>query len=72
MTAGSGKCQHKQVILDSIDEQPIRLNMAFPMAYPIPGQGMVFVFLWKPFAACQLTDDVIEQFISMRCFIACL
>lgn len=61
MTAGSGKCQHKQIILDPIDEQPVRLYMTFTVSYPISSQGMIFVLLWKPFAVCQLADDVIEE-----------
>ena len=29
------------------------------MANPVSGQYMVFVLLWKPFAACQFANDVI-------------
>ena len=42
---GAGQRQHKYIVLDAVDEQPVRLDVAFPMAHPIAGQLMVFMLL---------------------------
>ena len=47
---GAGQRQHQYIVLNPVDEQPVRLNVAFPMPHPIAGQLMVFVFLWQFFA----------------------
>ena len=47
---GAGQRQHQHIVLNPVDEQPVRLNVAFPMPHPIAGQLVVFVFLWQFFA----------------------
>ena len=34
---GAGKRQHQHIILDTVNEQPVRKNMAFAMSNPISG-----------------------------------
>ena len=45
----AGQGQHENIVLNAVDEQPVRLNVAFPMPHPIAGQLVVFVFLWQFF-----------------------
>ena len=47
---GAGQRQHQHIVLYAVDEQLVRLNVAFPMPHPIAGQLVVFVFLWQFFA----------------------
>lgn len=35
--------------------------MALTVSDPVARQSVVFILLWKLFAACQLTDDVIKK-----------
>ena len=49
--SGAGQCQHQNIILNAVDEQPVRLDMAFPVADPVTGQSVVAVFIGKGFTA---------------------
>lgn len=43
MRPGAGKRQHQHIILDTVNEQPVRENVTFPMAHPIAGQIVIAV-----------------------------
>ena len=47
---GAGKRQHQHIILDTVNEQPVRENVTFPMAHPIAGQIVIAVFIRQRFA----------------------
>lgn len=47
--SGAGQRQHQNIILNAVDEQPVRLDMAFPVADLVTGQSVVSVFLWERF-----------------------
>ena len=32
---GAGQRQHQNIIVNAVDQQPVRLDMTFPMSYPI-------------------------------------
>ena len=49
--SGAGQRQHQHIVLNAVDEQPVRLNVAFPMPHPIAGKFVVFVFFWQFFAS---------------------
>ena len=52
--SGAGQRQHQNIILNAVDEQPVRLDMAFPVADPVTGQSVVAVFIGKGFSQCKL------------------
>ena len=45
---GAGQRQN-QHIFDTVNEQPVRENVASPMSYPIAGQIVIAVFIWQRF-----------------------
>ena len=48
---GAGQRQNQHIVLNAVDEQPVRLNVAFSMPHPIAGKFVVFVFFWQFFAS---------------------
>ena len=58
----SGQRQDKDIIFHTVDQQPVRENMAFPVSHPIAGQGMVLVLFRKRFSHRQQGDHVFQQF----------
>ena len=48
--AGADQRQHQNIILYTVDKQPVRENMTFPMVCPIAGQVMVTVLIRQRFA----------------------
>ena len=59
---GAGKRQHQHIILDTVNEQPVRENVTFPMAHPIAGQIVIAVFIRQRFAHRQQRHDLFQQF----------
>lgn len=59
--ASSGEKQQKRILVDTVDEQPVRLYMAFPEPHEVAGQVMVFVFLREHFTMSQKLHDLIQQ-----------
>ena len=53
--------QHQNVVFDAVNQQPVGLNVAFPMPDPIAGQFVVAVFGRQRFAVGQHGDDVFQQ-----------
>ena len=47
MRPGAGQRQNQHIIFYAVNEQPVRENVAFPMAHPIAGQLVIFVFFWQ-------------------------
>ena len=47
--SGAGQSQNEHIVFDAVDEQPVWLDMAFPVADPVTGQSVVSVFLWERF-----------------------
>ena len=67
---GAGKRQNQHIILDTVNEQPIRENVTFPMAHPITGQIVIAVFLRQRFAHRQQRHDLLQQFDFQTALIA--
>ena len=59
---GAGQRQHQHIILDTVNEQPVRENVTFPMAHPIAGQIVIAVFIRQRFAHRQQRHDLFQQF----------
>ena len=59
VAACSGKGKNEDVILNMIDENPIRINMALVVSSIIASQRMVSVVRRKWNPLCQLRNDVI-------------
>ncbi len=45
----TGQRQYQHIILNPINEKPVRLDMTFPVPHPIAGQLVVSVFLRQGF-----------------------
>jgi len=43
----SGSHQIEVILVDFVDQQPVRLNMRIPMVLPVPAEGMVSVSGWE-------------------------
>ena len=50
MRPGAGQRQNQYIILDTVNEQPVRENVTVPMAHPIAGQIVIAVFIRQRFA----------------------
>lgn len=61
MRAGSSQRQDKSIALNLVDEEPIRLDVAFPERLPISGQRVIFVFGIQLCLVGQASDDSVEQ-----------
>ena len=59
---GAGQRQHQHIVLNPVDEQPVRLNVAFPMPRPIAGQVVIAVFIRQRFTHRQQRHDLFQQF----------
>ena len=67
---GAGQRQNQHIILDTVNEQPVRKNVTFPMAHPIAGQIVIAVFLRQRFAHRQQRHDLLQQFDFQTALIA--
>ena len=61
MSACSGQGQNQNITVNAIDQQPIWLDMALSMSYPISGQGMVSVFLLQGLSVSQSGNNILQQ-----------
>jgi hypothetical protein len=43
MRTCSCQCQNQNIFINPVDQQPIRLNVAFPESYPATGKSVVLV-----------------------------
>ena len=66
--SGAGQRQYQHIVLNAIDEQPIRQDVAFPMPSPIAGKLMVSVFIWKRFAHWEQSYNPFQQFDFQAAF----
>ena len=58
---GAGQRQHQHIVLNTVNQQPVREDMTFPMSHLIPGQRMVLVFLRKRFTHSESRNDILQQ-----------
>lgn len=56
--SGAGQRQHQNIILNAVDEQPVRLDMAFPVADPVTGQSVVAVFVGQRLTKRKMCDNI--------------
>ena len=61
MRTCAGQGQHQNIVFNPVDQQPIRLNVTFPMPYPITRQIMVLLILSERFSCRQQLDGVFQQ-----------
>lgn len=54
---GAGSFKEQHVIVNSVNQEPVGLNVAFPMVVPVAGQRVVPVGGWKRFAGLEEIDD---------------
>lgn len=45
--------QEQKILVDPVDQEPVWLDVAFPVIVPVAGKVMVSVFRWKGFAGLQ-------------------
>ena len=62
MRPGAGQRQNQHIIFYAVNEQPVRENVAFPMAHPIAGQIVIAGLLRQRFAHRQKRHDLLQLF----------
>ena len=55
---GAGQRQNQHIILNTVNEQPVRENVTFPMAHLIAGQIVIAVFIRQRFLYRQQRHDL--------------
>jgi hypothetical protein len=58
MSAGAFEPQF--VLQDSIDQNPVRLDMAVSVSHPLTREGLILVFSWKRLAGVKKLDQGFE------------
>ena len=61
MGSGIGERQRQNIVLDKIDQQPIRLNMTFTKSFKISVQCMVMIIRIEFFTIPQNIDNLIQK-----------
>ena len=56
---GAGQGQHQYIVLNAVDQQPIRENMTLTVSHPIPGLGVIFVLFRERFAHCKSSNHIL-------------
>lgn len=59
--AGARQREHEDIVFDAIDEQPVWLDVAFAVARPVTGKGVVLVNGRQGLATGEDTDHIIDQ-----------
>ena len=62
---GAGSFDQQVIIDNSVDQQPVIIDVAFAVSGPFTPQIVVFVFSWKWFSASEKPDHffcVLERF----------
>lgn len=65
---GAGQRQNQHIVIYAVNEQPVRKDVTFPMAYPIAGQIVIAVLLRQRFAHRQQRHDLLQQFNFQAAF----
>ena len=60
--SSAGQRQHQHIVLNTVDQEPVRENVAFPMPSPVPRQAVVFVLLRQQFTHGKRGDHVLQKF----------
>ena len=58
---GAGQRQNQDVTLDTVNQQPVREDMTFPVAGPIPGKRVVPCFVGESFTRSEGADNIVQQ-----------
>ena len=61
MGTRSCKRQHQHSIFNTIDEQPIGLNVAVTITTPSSEQSMISIPIWKKLSASQAANHIIKK-----------
>lgn len=62
MSTRTSQCQHKDILINAIDQQPIGLNVTFPVSAPFSREGMISIFYGKPITHGKDCDHTLKQF----------
>ncbi len=57
---GSGSFEVEHVVIDAVDEQPVRLDMAVPRTVPRTSQSVITVFRLQRLSCDEAENDVLE------------
>ena len=58
---GAGQRQDQDSIFHAVDQQPVREDMTFPVAGPIPGKSVVLGFFGERFAHSKGADNIVQE-----------
>ena len=62
MRPSTCQCQHKHIVLNMVNEQPVWENMTFPITHPITRQIVIAVFIRQRFTHRQQHHGLFQQF----------
>lgn len=57
---GAGPFEEEKVFVNAVNQEPVGLDVAFPVMVPVSGEGMIPVFVGKGFAGLQEIDDRLD------------
>jgi hypothetical protein len=61
MGTGINKGECKHIVFDEIDEQPVRLDVAFVESRIVTLEDMILILLVESFTLTQIIYDIIEK-----------
>ena len=57
--SGASQGQHQYIILNAVNQQPIREDMTLTVSRPIPGQSVISVLFRERFAHCKSSNHIL-------------
>ena len=57
---GAGSFEEKKVFVNPVNQEPVGLDMTFPVMLPVSGEAMIPVFVGKKLAGLQEIDDRLD------------
>ena len=60
--------QHQHIVFNSVNKQPVRLDVAFTMTAPVSGQLMITILFRQCFANRQQFHNLFQQFYFQSTF----
>lgn len=57
---GAGSFEEEHVFVHSVYQEPVGLDVTFPVMVPVTGEGMILVGVRKRFAGLQEIDDRLD------------
>ena len=72
MSSSSGQKQNQIIVVDAIDQQPVRLNVTFPETFVNSGKFVIVIFSFKRLHIREFCHDFVKQSKVVTAFFRCL